>query len=249
MKKHLYLQNRLIQSRFKINENNTNLKLIEENLLKLVNQYNESKNINLIISYYKDKNLGRSAEIDLCLKLNCKNKLFNKIIIINETMEDINFIEKSDNLIILNNSNRLKFKDMFEISNRYTFDDTINILINSDIVIGENFDKINLKSNDFFTLTRYNILEDGTNKFQDDSGSQDTWIWRGLLNHNIGNFRMGIPCCDPVIAKELSNFYKLQNPSLDLKTYHVHTTGIRNYNLFNKINGDCLKVEICKLNC
>jgi hypothetical protein len=206
---------------------------IQNRLENIISIYKEKKNINLIVSYYNDKNLDRCKEIKLCLKLNCMNQLFNKIIIINETCKNLYFIKKNESIIIINNSNRLTYKNFFNYANMYSNEDTINILINSDIVIGEGFDKINLNKNEVYFLTRYNISLDGTFNFQDDNGSFDTWIWKGIINNNIyiGNYYLGIPECDIKIAYEFYiSKYKIKNPSLDLKTYHVHNTEIRNYN-------------------
>jgi len=248
MDKNIYLRKILVQNKLKINDIKTNLEMIDYILLLKVKQYKENKNINLIVNYYTDLNPDRSAEINLCLKLNCINKLFNKIIIINETMEDIDFIDKSDRIIIINKSNRLTFNEIFSISNEYCLENTINILINSDIVIGENFDNIRLDYADWaFVVSRYNILDNGTINFCNDPGSFDTWIWEGKLKYNIGNYLMGKPNCDVLLANELSRYYKIKNPSYDLKTYHVHNTNIRNYNISEKIDGKYLKIKISNL--
>ena len=248
MNKNIYLRKILVQNNLKGSDIKTNLEIIEDILLFKVKQYKETRNINLIVNYYKDQQIDRSAEIDLCLKLNCVNKLFNRIIIINETMKDIDFIDKSDRIIILNNPNRLTFNEIFNISNDYSLENTTNILINSDIVIGENFDNIKLDYAEWaFVLSRYNILDDGKINFCDDPGSFDTWIWEGKLKHNIGNYLMGKPNCDVLLANELSQFYKMKNPSYDLKTYHVHNTNIRNYNISEKISGKYLKIKITDL--
>ena len=248
MNKNIYLRKILVQNNLKGTDNKTNLEVIKDILLLKVNQYKETRNINLIINYYNDLNPDRSAEIDLCLKLNCINKLFNRIIIINETMKDIDFIDKSDRIIIINKPKRLTFNEIFNISNDYCLENTINILINSDIVIGEKFDNIKLEYAEWvFVLSRYNILDNGTINFCNDPGSFDTWIWEGKLKHNIGNYLMGKPNCDVLLANELSRYYKIKNPSNDLKTYHVHNTNIRNYNISEKIDGKYLKVKITDL--
>ena len=55
---------------------------------------------------------------------------------------------------------------------------------------------------------------------------------------------MGIGCCDVKLAYELhSNKYLLKNPSIDLKTYHIHFSNIRNYNVFSNLKGKMLKIR------
>jgi len=248
MNKEAYLKHKFINLQ-QFQTFNFNYSKIEDTLTNIISNYTEKQNINLIINYYNDKHPDRSKEIDLSLKLNCNNKLFNKIIIINETNQPIPFM--NDNIIIINDSKRLTFKDFFNYANKYSSEDTINVLINSDIVIGENFDKIKLELNQALFLTRYNIKEDGSDVFQDDCGSFDTWIWKGLITKDIGNYFMGETCCDVRLSLEFYNKgYKLKNPSLDLKTYHIHLTEIRNYFAIltlKKQKADIMKVKFSSL--
>jgi hypothetical protein len=247
MNKQEYLKHKFI-NRLQYQSFNFNYSKIEDTLINVISSYTKEQNINLIVNYYHDKHPDRCKEIDLCLKLNCNNSLFNKIIIINETNQPLPYI--NDNVIVINDSKRLTFKDFFNYANKYSSEDTINILINSDIVIGENFNKINIESNQALFLTRYNIKEDGSDVFHDDCGSFDTWIWKGLITKDIGNYFMGQTCCDVKLSLEFyNNEYKLKNPCLDLKTYHIHLTEIRNYYsiLMYKEKADIMKVKFSSL--
>jgi hypothetical protein len=258
----LFYHRNIINNRNKTEESNNkidcNLNQLEEKLLQIIDTYSNTKNenIHLLISYYNDKNEDRQKEIDFCLKLNCLNKLFNKIIIINETLKDINFIDRGDNrIIIINYNNRLKFNDFFIYSNQYSNQDTINILINSDIIIGENFNKliddtiINMNNKVLF-LSRYEVEKNNEFKINLDCGSFDTFIWKGIIKYTgIGNYFMGIGCCDVKLAYEFyTNKYLLKNPSNDLKTYHIHFSNIRNYNVFSNLKGKMLKIKHSSLN-
>jgi len=228
-----------------------NIDISKDYLENIINKYTNNININLYISYYKDKHELRSKELDLCLKLNCKNKLFNKIIIINETEQLIDFIDKLDErIIIINNKKRQTYYDFFKISNIYSDKDTINILCNSDIVIGENFDKINLNNNEVFLLERYEI-DNLLNNYCLNFNGSDTWIWKGLfdIELDIGKYYMGIPYCDFKLAADFfKNKYKLKNPVFDLKTYHIHLSGARNFTDNDKVKSDIyLKLKQSKL--
>ena len=225
---------------------------IENKLNNIISNYksnnNELFNIHLIIPYYKNI---RSNEIDLCLKLNCSNKLLNKIIIINETMIDIPFINKTDErIIIINNPNRLTYKDFFNYSNQFTSENSINILINSDIVIGENFCLLyeKIKSNELYFLTRYDIDRYTQISLCNLLGC-DTWIWRNKIDHDVGNYFLGKPYCDFKLSYEFYNIgYKIKNPSLTLKTYHIHNIDIRNHSDSDKIKGNhYLKIKHSEL--
>jgi hypothetical protein len=68
---------------------------IEEYLSNMIlSSYTDKKKINLITSYYKSPNIDRNTEINLSVKLNLKNKLFNKIILIDDTTD---FVNPNDN--------------------------------------------------------------------------------------------------------------------------------------------------------
>jgi hypothetical protein len=97
-------------------------------------------------------------------------------------------------------------------------------------------------------LSRYEMLLDTKNDLNEDFGSFDTWIWKGKIIENVGNFRMGIGSCDVRLAREMyENGYNLKNPSLDLKTYHIHCTNIRYWLTAGNAPGPCLKIKHSKL--
>ena len=62
---------------------------------------------------------------------------------------------------------------------------------------------------------------------------------------------MGETCCDVKLSLEFyNNGYKLKNPCLDLKTYHIHLTEIRNYFAIltlKKQKADIMKVKFSSL--
>lgn len=223
---------------------------VEEYLSNIVSSYTEKKNINLIVSYYKSQNIDRNTEIDLTIKLNLQNKLFNKIIVIDDTNEFINkFItSENKNIILIRNNKRLNFCDFFKYANEHTDENTINILCNSDIVIGENFDKININEKEMLLLSRYEMSLDTKNELNPDFGSFDTWVWKGKMLENVGIYNMGIGSCDVRLAREMDdNKWLLKNPSLDLKTYHLHCTNIRYWLTAGNAPGKCLKIKNSKL--
>jgi len=62
---------------------------------------------------------------------------------------------------------------------------------------------------------------------------------------------MGETCCDVRLSLEFhNNGYKLKNPCLDLKTYHIHLTEIRNYFAIltlKRQKADIMKVKFSSL--
>ena len=71
-------------------------------------------------------------------------------------------------------------------------------------------------------------------------GSHDCWIWRGLLDIDIGKHNMGVWYCDGVLACQLyDRKYILKNPTKEIETdlniYHLHLSNVRSYNWYNRI--------------
>src|SRR5882672_1163050 len=128
--------------------------------------------MNLFINKYNDLNVARNAELMECLRIN--NAL------------GINVCEISD---------RPTFQDYFNEINKVAWASAINIIANSDIFFKDiNYDWFaNLTPNDCYALTRWDVLSDGTEKFYNNSGSQDTWVFRGPIKPVEGaNFTQGI---------------------------------------------------------
>ena len=202
-------------------------------MIETINEYNCSNkkhNINLYCSYYKDKNPERQIEVEKCLEMNVKNPSINRIIIINESDEDI---KENDKVKVIKTDKRYKFIDFFMTSNENTNENDINILINSDIIIGKGFETLELDSNKFICLSRHDIESNGNIRMNVGGGSHDCWVWRGYMLNNLyitGNFYMGKFLCDGVLANQLySSGYLLKNPVYGLMIYHYHTSNIRNY--------------------
>lgn len=125
--------------------------------------------------------------------------------------------------------------------------DTLYVVANSDMIIDFDtlircYDFLHSKPNVIFALSRWDMPEFDMNtqpppfelaKHFDWKDSQDTWMWTGnrLMDaKGIGEFEFGIPGCDNRFAYELSQYGEIYNPSIDIKTYHIHATNVRTYN-------------------
>ncbi len=168
--------------------------------------------INLFYNYFKYENPSRQKEIDLCLNNNLKNKNLNTIII--------------------ESQKRLTYSFYFKKINSITLPNDINIICNADIY----FDNTvmlcqNMKPNDCYALSRWDVSSDGKSQLFQRSDSQDTWIFKGKIKNNLyGDICLGMPGCDNRIAHEIVKAgYNLLNPSQSIKTYHVHISNVRNY--------------------
>lgn len=170
--------------------------------------------INLFVNYYSDKNHNRQKELDFCLKKNLDNKLLNTVVI--------------------NSQERMTYNDYFRLIRDYSKDQNdINIISNLDIFFDASVVLVEkMEPNSVFALTRWDYsMETGETNFFNRRDSQDCWIFRGHADNVYGDFCLGHPGCDNRIAYEFAKAnWKISNPSLSLKTYHVHSSNVRNYN-------------------
>ncbi len=191
--------------------------------------------INIYLHYFKHKNQKRRNELDYCCKQNIKNQHVDKVFFLLETAGDMQPWMQSEKCVIFDASKRMNFEDMFDYSNSKTSNDDINIICNLDIFLDDTVLKIkdNIKNNHFLALTRWNIdlSTKKANLFLVNC-SQDCWVWKGKvdLKKLDLNFDFGKPGCDNAICGEFHNAgYTVLNPSMEIKTYHMHTETTREY--------------------
>jgi hypothetical protein len=196
----------------------------------------ESKGVrrNLYFSYYIDRNAHRQEELDLCLQLNLLNPSFNHVFIFDES----GTLKSGNHVTVIPTHNRLTFNDFFRFANICSGSETLNVLINTDIVLGEGFSQLTLESGQAICLSRYEVGRDGSYSIRVGGGSHDCWIWRGQMNRDVGQFYMGKFLCDGVLAGQLvAAGYRLKNPVYGLKIYHLHLSEVRNYGNHDLIRG------------
>jgi hypothetical protein len=157
--------------------------------------------VNLFFNYYKSKD--RQHEIDECLRMN--TIVFDNVITYSE---------------------RLTFYEMFNLSKKYPND--INVFCNSDIYFTDANILRTIRPNECYALTRWNKTADGI-KFFDRVDSQDAWVFKGVVKDMPVNFTPGLWGCDNRLVYELQRAgYKVSNPSLSIKTVHLHEVDSRN---------------------
>src|SRR5574339_448169 len=185
----------------------------------------------LITSYYQDNNPDRQKEIHFCLKQNIANKQIDKIILLAQSPCLIDDPKITPIMINI----RPTYHSYFETANRMITDrDSIAVIANSDIYFDESLcylDRVDM-TDKCFALTRYDVNQDGTNKFFNRRDSQDTWIFKvPIKNIPAAHFPNGKAGADNRIAYEIeSSGYCVLNPSLSIRSFHYHLTGVRNYN-------------------
>lgn len=173
--------------------------------------------IHLIINTYKAESV-RQIELDICLEKNMALPFL--------TIHDI--------------QPRPTYNDFFSLVCKHIAkgdfsNEDIFVIANSDIYFDETLLLANkIKQCEVYALTRYDIKR-GQARFFDRPDSQDVWIFRGAIPPIVGaDFHLGVGGCDNRIAYLLSkNGYTVSNPSLSIKTYHLHESGVRTFN-YNK---------------
>jgi len=110
-------------------------------------------------------------------------------------------------------------------------DEKYNILVNSDIYTDHSVNLLyhsDLQET-VFCVSRYDMRPQGPVLFNYDY-SQDAWAWKGKLVVDGVDFPQGKPGCDNVFAFRLTACgYKVANPAVDFKTYHLHQSNYRTY--------------------
>src|SRR5678816_648456 len=144
-------------------------------------------------------------------------------------------IRDSPKLQVINTPSRPTYNTFFYHMNEQAEDNVISILCNGDIYIdAENARKlrgINF-TNRCLALSRWEVDLNQRPKHFAFEWSQDTWIFRGKLKDASCDSVLGIMKCDNRVAFELNKAgYHVVNPSRDIKTFHLHQTGERTYDV------------------
>lgn len=198
---------------------------------------------NLYINFYVDKNPERQNELNKCLIDNLLNSEVDNVYIIIDSIHIDSLKKILDSYKYLFSKIRLidckirpTFNDYFKVTNVYSSDDDLSIIANTDIIIpSDTISKLkhwHWNSNYCIALCRYDITNGLTMEYEffNRPDAQDTWIIKGKFpTHERANFTLGVAGCDNVIAYCLSDYFKVINPSLEIKTYHLHLTNVRNY--------------------
>lgn len=193
--------------------------------------------INLFIPYYVDKSEARQAELITCLQNNLNNKAVRVHIIVDSPFIDPVDFGLTTRVTLIHY--RPTYNAMFDIINSITGPDDWNVLINSDIYTDYTIELLNnYDSNDFIALARWDVDKAGNPKLLDRWDAQDAWAFKGKTRKMNADFFQGIAGCDNAIADRAEKAgYRVLNPSKTIKIYHLHNSGVRNYNPSNRIPG------------
>lgn len=229
------------------------------------NDYNND-NIYFIFQFFIHQDDERRKEIKTCLKKNVRLGLFKKIIMLNERIynqEELGLSDSDmDSIEQINIGKRLKYNDVFIRTKILKLNGYI-VFGNADMFFDktiENVRKTSLSQTKcMYSLLRFEYLNKNlslcklfihprTQKPRSDS--QDIWIYHTTqleLNNELlkeTDFYLGVPGCDNKITYVMDKQgYTCYNMPWKIKTYHYHTTQIRNYTIKDRVSYPYLYIE------
>jgi hypothetical protein len=125
---------------------------------------------------------------------------------------------------------RCTFQDLFDLVNRVTGPEDLNVVANADIYFDDSLELADsMRPDQAFALLRYDVVDTfSSTRFSGLPGCQDTWIFKGPIRSMPADFMLGQLCCDHRLAAELMRAgYRVSNPSKSIRTYHLHLTAQR----------------------
>lgn len=125
-------------------------------------------------------------------------------------------------------SGRPTFNELFSLC----LPDHINVIANSDIYFDDEgiAHMRTIAPGQCFALSRWDIHTDHSARLYNHADSADTWVFFGKPQGINAPFTMGVPGCDNSLAwliKEAG--YRISNPSLTIRSYHLHRVNWRSY--------------------
>ena len=198
----------------------------------------------LVTQYYIPEKGRRRSEIETCLQMNLACPLIDRVVLLNEKACAPQHEKLEEHVI----GKRLLYSDVIRWIYENVPANVIVVFANADIFLDgdswRNLWSTNLEvSPKFLALLRWDV-ESATpaaiadaKLFGPRADSQDTWVvasnavkavnwdWKAL------DFPFGKGGCDNAITVEMfKKGFLVTNPALSLKTYHLHTSGVRGYN-------------------
>ena len=197
----------------------------------------------LISQFYLPEKPKRAREIRLCLEKNMACPYVDKIVLLNETDLMQHFpTDSADKIQQEVIGKRLTYAAVIRWIATNAPANTLCVFANSDIYLDETWKALwaTAMEDRFLSLLRYEAADGVPDAkhvlFGPRPDSQDTWV---VLSDSVKSkqwdyksldFSFGRAGCDNAINVEMLRAkFLVANPALTLKTHHVHTSEIRNY--------------------
>ncbi|MBF0489702.1 MAG: glycosyltransferase family 61 protein [Candidatus Omnitrophica bacterium] len=184
--------------------------------------------VHLLVSLWDDPDPKRREEFFSCLYKNIENPYIKRIYVFYEDTTGLwKEVLQNEKIQVVFLKEYPTYRTFIDYANQYLSGKMVAIA-NADIFLDESLEL--LREYDFsrkvLALTRYNFAPyknwEGS-LWERNYYSQDTWIFRAPLTGVFADIRIGYLGCDGWIAYELERAgFNVLNPSLDIKTWHVH---------------------------
>ncbi len=196
------------------------------------------KRIVLFTHYFEQKFADRQRELRKVMEANINCASIDLIVNLG--------VPYSNQKVVNIEYNRPTYADFCKEAQRFEAD--YYIIANTDVYFTSEIEQINELEMDgkALCLSRWDVQTNGYAKLFNYEWSQDTWIFKGKppLMEKC-DFTMGLPACDNRFAYELAQKgIQPINPSLSIKTYHLHITNKRNYKEQDRLQGQVMPVQV-----
>lgn len=191
--------------------------------------------IRLFTTAYPEADPGRGAEYRECLVRNLACGELDEVCIFAEGGVGAS-LPPHPKLRLREVPSRPSYEDFFQWIGKCAGPEDVSIIANSDIYFDEGLRMVKafLSKDQCLALSRWDDFGNGRVRLYERGDSQDCWIFRGPVRSVRGPFPLGVYDCDNKIAWELREAgYEVLNPSLSLRSYHLHRSGVRGYDAAN----------------
>lgn len=199
----------------------------------------------LFLQYFKHSINKRYREIRECLRKNCENELIDRIVLITEKdySQEWSKVEGNEKIQQIVSGERLTYSAFLRSVTDVAPDNCYVILANADIYFGTSLKhlwSVDMR-NKMLALLRWDVTdvtggEDKAKMFGPRTDSQDSWIFlsdsikKAVWNYDTFNYQLGKPGCDNRFTSDvLRKRFLISNPSLTIKSFHLHNSEVRNY--------------------
>ena len=216
----------------------------------------------LIYQFFVHKNPNRHRELQMALRFNVANPLIAKIYLLNEriyTEKELGIASSKIKQMVL--GKRLTFKNVFD----FIHGDNLQgycITCNADIFLDRTLENIYTsgldKNKNIYAQLRFDCIPGKalghsaifrSQLKEPRADSQDTWIFHSNFNiskknRKLFSFPFGKRGCDNKLTYLFYLLgYKILNQPYYIKTYHIHNTAIRGYDIHSEmLHGPYLQV-------
>lgn len=189
-------------------------------------------------NWFVTENPIRQQEYEEALQKNLDNELIDQIVLIGVKFPE----HKKINTISFPRPTYTDFLNIIRSTPKN--ESSYNIIANTDIYFDDTLAEVPkyLRNNEVYALTRWDpvpptihenleVQKPRFSLWKWRKHSQDSWIFNGTPKRKLkADYYLGIPGCDNNFAHKLYQCgYHVSNPSLSIKSYHVHTSQIRTY--------------------